>query len=237
MTHHIHLKKLLLFSLAFGLFTIVGTISHEYGHIAAARMCGYETVLHYGSMHRKQSALDKEIVAIYDQNKTAIENGTDFKEKTYYEDRIKKRNRHGLLIRMGGPLQTMLTGLIGLSLLFWRRKMIREAGLKFLDWLAVFLALFWLREVFNPVTAAAKVLLFPGRHGFGGDEFVISRVLGIPEWTFPILFGAIGLAICSFVVFRVIPINLHLTFILSGLVGGISGFYLWMNVLGPQLLP
>ena len=31
-------------------FTVIGTLSHEYGHIAVAKYFGYETELHYGSM-------------------------------------------------------------------------------------------------------------------------------------------------------------------------------------------
>lgn len=237
MTLQINLKKILLFSLAFWLFTIIGTISHEYGHIAVARMLGYETVLHYGSMHRKQSDLNKEIFAIYIQNKTAIENGEDFREKTYYETRAQQLSRHNLLTTMGGPLQTILTGIIGLTILFWRRKKIKEEGLKFGDWVAVFLALFWLREVFNPAMGIRRILVSQNGGVLHGDEFGISRMMGMPQWTLPILLGVAGLAICSFVIFRVIPINLRLTFILGGLIGGISGFYLWMNVLGPIVLP
>jgi hypothetical protein len=36
--------------LAFILFTIIGTLSHELGHIAVAKYFGYETTLDYGSM-------------------------------------------------------------------------------------------------------------------------------------------------------------------------------------------
>lgn len=230
-------KYLLLLSLSFILFTIIGTVSHEYGHIAVARMLGYTTTLHYGSMNWKQSPLDQEIAAIYYRNETAIENGKDFEEKANYHGKIEKRTLNALLIKMGGPIQTMLTGLIGLTLLLWRRKKIRDSGLKFPDWLAVFLTLFWLREVFNLVTAVGKIVLFPDGRVLRGDEFAVSRMLGLPEWTFPILLGTIGLAISLFVIFRIIPLNLRPTFILSGLIGGISGFYLWMNVVGTVVLP
>jgi hypothetical protein len=39
------------------------------------------------------------------------------------------------------------------------------------------------------------------------------------------------------VIFRIIPITKRLTFILSGIIGGISGFGLWMNLIGPKILP
>ena len=47
----IDIKHLIYFSLGFVLFTIIGTVSHEYGHIIVAKSLGYETTLHYGSMN------------------------------------------------------------------------------------------------------------------------------------------------------------------------------------------
>ena len=47
----IDIKHLIYFSLGFVLFTIIGTVSHEYGNIIVAKSLGYETTLHYGSMN------------------------------------------------------------------------------------------------------------------------------------------------------------------------------------------
>jgi len=43
-------RTFLPFTLSFILFTIIGTLSHEVGHIAVAEALGYETKLHFGSM-------------------------------------------------------------------------------------------------------------------------------------------------------------------------------------------
>jgi len=49
--------------------------------------------------------------------------------------------------------------------------------------------------------------------------------------------GIIGLFISIFIVFRIVPKHLRLTFIAGGFLGGIFGFILWMNILGPKILP
>ena len=41
----IDIKKFLVLTLAFILFTAIGTLSHEYGHIIVAKKLGYQTKL------------------------------------------------------------------------------------------------------------------------------------------------------------------------------------------------
>ena len=43
-------RTFLPFTLCFIAFTIIGTLSHELGHLFVAKALGYETILHYGSM-------------------------------------------------------------------------------------------------------------------------------------------------------------------------------------------
>ena len=44
MNIRIDIKNLLILSLVFILFTAIGTVSHEYGHIIVAKSLGYETM-------------------------------------------------------------------------------------------------------------------------------------------------------------------------------------------------
>ncbi len=44
-------KSFFIFTITFMLFAVIGTLTHEYGHILAAKSFGYKTYLHYGSMH------------------------------------------------------------------------------------------------------------------------------------------------------------------------------------------
>lgn len=233
----IDIKHLIFISLGFVLFTIIGTVSHEFGHIIVAKSLGYETTLHYGSMNYHNSSFQKNIIEIYNQNKTEIENGTEFKQKTEYENGVKKLTNDILLVRIGGPLQTVITGIIGLIIIFWRRKKINEYRLKLFDWLAVFLSLFWLREVFNLTMSIGSELIKPDGSYFGGDEKKISELLNLWSGTVSCVLGIIGLFISIFIVFRIVPKHLRLTFVAGGFLGGIFGFILWMNILGSKILP
>lgn len=230
------IKYFVILTTAFVVFTAIGTVTHEYGHILIAKYFGYETTLHYGSMSYNSELNDK-LIEIYNQNQLAIENDDYFDQKNEYESGIKKIQSNGLWITIGGSLQTTLTGLLGLTILFFRRNKIKTSGFKIIDWLAVFLSLFWLREVFNLVTSIGREIISPNGSYFGGDEKHISYGLNLWEGTVPITLGFLGLLISIFIVFKIIPNRIRLTFILSGLLGGIIGFIVWMNILGPKLLP
>lgn len=232
------------------LFTVIGTVSHEYGHIAIAKAFDYETKLHYGSMHSypKGYLKDKDLKAL---NKLVKDYLTipyeswpkSIKEKvTEYNNILKnrywnKKSNEELFITIGGPLQTILTGTIGLLILIWRKKSISKNGMKTLDWLIVFLSLFWLREIFNLATSIGGELISPNGSWFGGDELYISQALHVWPGTISIILATIGIAVAYYVIFKVIPKKLRLTFILSGIIGGITGFVLWMHIIGPKVLP
>ncbi|MDP2721917.1 MAG: hypothetical protein Q8O72_04090 [Bacteroidales bacterium] len=233
----IDIKSVLILTVAFILFTAIGTVSHEYGHIIVAESVGYKTTLHYRSMNYDSGELNDKHLEIYNHNRTEIENGTDFKKKSEYESGVEKLKFDGFLVTIGGPFQTTFTGVAGLLILLFRRKKIGEYGLNLLDWLAVFLSLFWLREFFNLVMSVVSEIIFPNGSYFGGDEQNISYYLNLWEGTISIILGIAGLAISLFVIFKIVPNRLRLTFILSGLLGGIIGFILWMNILGPIVLP
>jgi len=233
----IDIKHLIFITLGFVLFTIIGTVSHEYGHIIVAKSLGYETTLHYGSMNYNNSTFKKGIIEIYNQNKVEIENGIEFEQKAEYENGVKKLTNDILLVRIGGPFQTIVTGIVGLIIIYFRRKKIKEYGLKLFDWLAVFLSLFWLREVFNLTMSIGSELIKPDGSYFGGDEKKISELLNLWNGTVSCVLGIIGLLISIFVVFKIVPKRLRLTFVAGGFLGGIFGFILWMNILGPKILP
>lgn len=188
--------------LAFIVFTIIGTLTHELGHIYVAHQLGFETELHYASMNwggREAS------------------------------------NIENFWIAFGGPLQTMLTGSVG----FWYclgNKEIKKYGLKFRHWIGIFLGLFWLRPIFNLLQGIYFKLNGTHETYFAGDEAKLSELLGWPQGTLSLLFSAIGIVICSYLVFRVIPKQWRISFIIAGFIGSLAGFWLWMNYLGPNLL-
>jgi hypothetical protein len=86
---NINPRLFLFLFLSFILAAIVGTLSHELGHYAVAEWLGCDAVIHFGSM------------GIIDSG--SVPEG---------------RTSHGLWITFGGPLQTVLTGSIGLMFFF-----------------------------------------------------------------------------------------------------------------------
>ncbi|WP_458626258.1 hypothetical protein [Winogradskyella sp. PC D3.3] len=233
--------------LSFILFTIIGTITHEFGHIAVAKYFGYDTTLSYGSMGYSQDFSEdedvKEIKKISEPYITIDyeEWPEDIKLKLEALDKIvmerypynETHKLHELLITIGGPAQTLLTSFIGLLILFFRRKKSKDQFIV-VDWLAVFMSLFALREVFNFVQVSYSAL-FNSESNFNADEFKISRYLGFNEWIIPVISLIIGLTISIYVIFKIIPIKYRFSFIVSGLVGGISGFAIWFGFLGELL--
>ncbi len=70
-----------------------------------------------------------------------------------------------------------------------------------------------------------------------GDEVRISQMLGIPIGIVPLILGITGLIISLIIIFKVVPNQIRQTFILAGLLGGISGYIIWLKILGPVILP
>lgn len=230
-------KPFFLFSLAFALFTVVGTLSHEYGHIAIAKLFQQETTLHYGSMNHGNPARSTRISELYQSHKEAIENKSDFDGREEYMMLIREQWFESLWVSIGGPLQTVLTGVIGLVILYYQRRRINEASFNFWTWLGVFLGLFWLREIFNLTIGFAKHFLLGRDRLFGGDELHISKMLGLWDGTISLGLGLGGLVVSGWIVFKIVPKKLQFTFIFSGLVSSALCFYLWMYIVGPALLP
>ena len=232
----IEFREFFLIAISFIVFTIIGTLSHEYGHIIVAKYLGYETKLHYGSMTFKGNN-DKLINDIYFRNKFAITNNKNYSEKEHYDQLIEKTHSDSLAINIGGPIQTIVTGTIGFILLLYRSKLIYRNGLKILDWIYIFLSLFWLRQVFNLVMSIGNAIYKSNNNYFGGDERRIASALEIHEGSLAIPLAIFGLFITIYIVFKIIPLEKRLNFILGGLCGGILGFFIWLRFLGQILLP
>ncbi|MDT0295701.1 hypothetical protein ACFQ3R_14900 [Mesonia ostreae] len=107
-----------------------------------------------------------------------------------------------------------------------------RAKLTSLDWLGIMLALFSLRQVFNISTGIIKKMT--GNEVLG-DEIYISRFLDLNDWSISIITAVIGFFITIYIIFKVIPLKLRFTFILSGLLGGILGYVIWFEYLGKVL--
>lgn len=225
----------------------MGTLSHEFGHVAVAKYFGYETKLSYGSMKYdypglKEDSIFIEYQQIWKENIESIKNKKEFNGQERYLEllgTLKLKYPHpkpnGHWVTLGGPAQTILTGFLGLFILFYRKSKKKDYFVLF-DWIGVFLSLFVLREVFNFVMTLYS-FIFNGSTISNNDEFKLSRHLELNQWTIPTMTMILGLIISLYVIFRVIPLKYRFTFIISGFVGGVLGFFIWLRWLGPVVLP
>ena len=231
-------RKLFFFlSLAFILSTIVGTVSHEFGHYTVAKSLGYSSTISYGYTNWDDNNTRTLIDSTFSKYSNEIESNLDFPRKKEFELIQEKQMEDNFWIILGGPIQTMLTGTIGFLLLLYQRKKVYETNsIKLYDWFLIFLSLFWLRQFANLVTWTIGYFI-NGNFSLKGDEIGLAISLGLPKETLVILTALIGFAILTFVIFKIIPIDKRITFISAGLFGGIFGYFFWLVWVGPILMP
>ncbi|MFC7348771.1 hypothetical protein ACFQO9_18790 [Chryseobacterium zhengzhouense] len=200
-------KLFMYLAIAFIFTTALGTVLHEYGHFIAAEFLGITTKVHYGF--------------------------TSFVIDENYRN-LSKWDR--FLITVGGPLQTIFTGILGLILLHISKRNSETQVLNFKSWIYVFMSLFWLRQSANFVMWMIGYLL-TNRISTNSDEVKLAVYLKMPLWFFMALGGIVGFAVALLVIFKYIPINQRFTFVVSGFVGGILGYIIWLELLGQILMP
>ncbi len=141
------------------------------------------------------------------------------------------------IITLGGPLQTMLTGTIGCFIVWVNRNEYFKAGrLRPVQWLVIFFALFWLREVFNFFHAVGTYMK-EGSFPEGSDEVQLALKVGMNSLIIITTTAFAGISVLAYLVFKIIPLQQRLTFIFAGLTGGFLGYYIWFHWLGPVLMP
>ena len=201
-------KKLFAYlSLAFILMTVIGTVTHEYGHYISAKILGFNSRVNYG-------------MTMLEGN---LNNSMSRKEK--------------IIFTLGGPLQTISTGTLGIALLYFSRKSFKKIEkLSLLQWVYIFTSLFWLRQVSNMFTWILFYFI-NGKFGVRGDEIKLARYLELPKWSILLTTALIGAFVLWTVIFKFIPKKVRFTFICSGLFGGVSGYILWLELFGKILMP
>ncbi|MUV03459.1 hypothetical protein GN157_07035 [Flavobacterium rakeshii] len=237
MTFTLQFRLFIYLVLGFIAATVIGTVTHECGHIAVAKMLGYKTKLHYASMNTLEREKDKEFEQFYEDNKEKILSPSPLyaEEKAAFNEYMHEEQSKSMLIFTGGPIQTMLTGTIGFLLLWFNRKNIGDK-LTLLQWIFVLLTFFWSRQIFNMLTGT--VLYFKrGKWVITGDEAILSYHYNLPTETINAVTAIIATVILLITVFKLIPKQQRLTFITSGIIGATIGGLLWLKYLGPIILP
>jgi hypothetical protein len=233
-----HVCLFVLLTIGFFLFTIIGTVSHESGHYLAARCFGYQAKIHYGSTSVEwYSPQELEFLkSVFQKYPTQIKLDQPFPERERY---LKIRNSYqktGYWITAGGPVQTMVTGTIGLIfLVLLRKKYFSSERLSFGLWFVIFITLFWLRQTAN-LFLVLPMSIYRGKFSGYGDEFGLARHWHIPSWSIVTVTAVIGIVILAVVIFKFVPIKQRLTFIAAGIVGGVTGFIFWLVLFGKMIM-
>lgn len=223
---------------AFVFFTVAGTLLHEGGHFVAGRALGYDASLHYGYTSFGENNTGRALQEYYSRWGDAGVVDTNAARQKHFAQLLEKQKQENNLITLGGPLQTMLTGTIGLMLLIvYRKKILKKHTLNIRQWLLVFFSLFWLRQVANAATGLFIKKPVIGTEGMVADEVKLAVYYNMPYTS--IVFGtaAVGLVISVLVIFIFIPARQRLTLIAAGLFGGVAGFIGWFFFTGPWLMP
>lgn len=197
-------KLFMILFVAFILFTVIGTLSHEWGHYIVVNILGGDAIIHYGY--------------------TTI---SYMPEKSSYGSS---------LVTAGGPLQTMLTGSLGLLIvLVSRKRFLRVDILTATQWTILFFTLFWLRQAANFLVAMA-CYFFRGTYSESGDEIELAIGFGWPPLILSTITALIGLVV-FLTVFYFIPAKQRFTFLCALATGSVTGYITWLRWLGPIILP
>lgn len=232
-----NLKLFFQLFLSFILFTIIGTLTHECGHYVAGKLLGIQSTVHYGYTTIETEDFNPELQKIYERYRVEIEHKRAFPLKDKYDSLIKNLDRNEFYFIVGGPLQTMLTGTIGLVIILCYKKSFRIATtLRLRQWMAIFLSLFWLRELANCVVMLT-MMLFTNKRSFRNDEVKIAEYFGCHFTFVTIVTALVALIIGVVITFKFVPLMQRKTFIAAGFAGGVAGYILWLYILGPIILP
>lgn len=187
--------------------TIIGTLSHEFGHYVTAKALGYEAFISYKSTQWK-NADDTPLVFTKESPKSVL---LDY-----------------ILVTLGGPLTTILLGTLGLVLLFIYNKQN--------NWVLIFLSLFWLRFPFNALISIIDAVV-NNSPPVSSDEAHIGYMLDISPWVPIVLTALLGTIVAVIVIFRFVAKPNRLHFILWSLIAAPISFIIWFYGLGKMLLP
>ena len=134
-----------------------------------------------------------------------------------------------ILFTSGGPLMGAVLAVVGFLWLRRLRVHRREAASNSCDWLATSLVLLNVGRGFQALAGTPS-------HPRPSDEAFLSRALGLPAYLFPYSFGL--LAVIALVgTVRLHPPGGRLLPFLSMLLGSVIGALLWLELVGPFLLP
>lgn len=207
------MNNLKIFSFFF-IAAIAGTLLHECGHALAAIWYGFHPTIHYAYTD-----------ILTDAEWAAVKDG--LKEYNVYPQRT--------WVMLGGPLQTILTGMTGLTglSLLNRRAAIDSWNTKHLFWIV--LTYFHSREVFNVLMSFMQVKT-SSLEGYVGDETRLFQYWDIDNTTGHVVVLVVSSLILMYATFVLVKKH-RWQLILYGGLGSLIGGFTWLRWLGPLLIP
>lgn len=199
--------------LYFFIAAIAGTLLHECGHALAAMYFGFHPQVHYA----------------YCDFSTPEEWQMVLDGKKAYD-----MYPHSIWITLGGPIQTILTGTVGL-LGVWvqsRRTVVDSWNSKHLFWIA--LTYFYSRGVFNSVFLIMRI--YNGNLKSRSDETKLFRYWEIDLLTGNWVMLIVSCAILAYATFVLVKKH-RLQLIIFGALGSAAGGWFWLYFAGKWILP
>ncbi|MFZ4798309.1 MAG: hypothetical protein ACOYMA_12505 [Bacteroidia bacterium] len=223
--------------IGFMFFTVIGTLSHEFGHYLVAKSFGYPAKINYRSTYNSEGKLRILYDTIIKNYKKEYEADLAYPGKENFDFEVAKYKTNHIFIILGGPIQTLLTSIIALIFVLINLDSFSNKNkLSFGKWIIVFLALFSLRQPANFFTIILGYLNH-GRLSNSDDEAKIDFHFGLPLLTTSIITSILGVSVLAFIYFKIIPKQSRTAFMVAGLCGGVIGFSLWFYGLGKIVLP
>ena len=151
-----------------------------------------------------------------------------YAKTTFYGTKDQLTQRGNFWVTSAGPLMSTLLAASGFLWLRSSRIHRLQAIPTFADWVATTLVTNTGRWV--------RCLAYSSNHPQPDDETWISRAMGLPGWLLPYFLGAITIALFIATV-RLHPPGSRLKPLLCLAAGGAIGSLIWIQILGPFLLP
>jgi hypothetical protein len=209
--------------------TLIGMTLHESIRKAEARSLGYES--HYGrgwgQLFFRSEEMQSDFNPIWETNRKAIRSKGYFKDKNRWDTLVSLDTEDHALIELSGFIFTFSVSLVGLILLFLRRRT-REQQFGWLDWAGVILSLFIVKEL---VTSLNWIL-----RGFMlCEQAKFAFYFHLPVWGTQWVILGLSVFVSLFVLFKFVPRNRVLPFVIAGIPGGVTGIVLWLFFIGKMV--
>lgn len=219
---------LVLFFVTFLALIPIGTVSQQLGNLSIAKFLGYETYLSYSNLYWEND-FKKDVINRAMENQYEIKRNLPFEGQKKYEKDAAIINQHDIYITSGGVLQPVLLSTFAFLILIYRKKLSKITFLSFTDWFLVFVTMLLPRQIFNFICNLFLAMSYP-------DELKIAQLLDLHKGILLLFLGTISLLICLAVI-KFIPKTHKKEFVLGAVIGFSVGYFLWMIIFGPIILP